>query len=135
MTVIKLDVNHSTEWHGETLNGVFPVPMELVQRTYRGETIGQLSEVLYPEADLLAHLKPIAEFWVKTSAQRGRELTHAFGDIRLWGPYLHRDWGGAGRASQMRAVGWSEAEILDSGLYDCILQAEFKNPHVREIES
>lgn len=114
------------------LRGVIPVEIDLLKRSghrkaVRGWRVNDLSP-MPPASYFRDVILDAARSWVWQMDKRGFRLDlqrNNEGDIRVWGPYHNRDWSGAGRSSEMRAVGWSEGQVWDNGMTDFLLVADF----------
>jgi hypothetical protein len=121
------------------IRGVFPVELGLLVRakvgTVKGVKLNDLSP-LWPAAYFRQAAMEAAKRWIRDMDGRGLRLQTQEGDIRVYGPYHPKDWGGQGRASTMKAVGYSEADVWDSGQADFLLLADFVSDYgkVQEVE-
>ena len=112
-----------------SLNGVFPVPIDLVRRvlpnkTVSGKPVGSLSP-FKPESEFRDFCEDAVKRWLHDMNLRGYKPRTPPDQVLVYGPFPPHDWGGVGRATQMAAAGYSTDQIFDFGVVDFRLRAQF----------
>ena len=120
--VVKENLKRTKVHDPVRITGIFPAPIDLVERVLRGKVVdgrpvGTLSQ-LYPESQFRDIALDATARWLRDMDKRGYRPHTPPDQIRVSGPYPPHDWGGVGRASAMRAVGYSSDEIFDFGVVD-----------------
>ena len=115
------------------LHGVFPMPLDLCKRVLGGKIVdgrpvGSLSP-LYPASQFREFALDATSRWLHDMDRRGYKPHTPPDQIRISGPYPPHDWGGLGRATAMRAAGYSTEEIFDFGVVDFRLFGQFVADH------